>query len=86
MYARPIPTPPPRLAPDALNMDRLRGILAERRIRQHAFAAACGLSTAYMRALLSGARAGELARAKVARGCLAYGIDLAAVEVPSDGD
>ncbi len=62
---------------DTQNIDvgRLRGLLAERRISHTAFAAACGLNRCFVGRVLCGCRPGELARIKIERGIKALGLD-----------
>lgn len=62
---------------DMQNIDvgRLRGLLAERRISHTAFAAACGLNRSFVSRVLCGYRPGELARIKIERGLEALGLD-----------
>ena len=58
---------------------RLRGLLAEERITYTSFAAACGLSRAFLSHILAGRRLpGELARIKIARGLQRLGLDVEA--------
>ena len=60
-------------------MQRLRGALAERRIRHKDFAAACGLNPCFVSRVLAGGRTGELARFKLARGVAKLGLDRQAI-------
>jgi transcriptional regulator with XRE-family HTH domain len=57
------------------DIQRLRSILAERRISHTAFAAACGLNRSFVSRVLCGYRPGELARIKIARGLHALRLD-----------
>lgn len=59
-----------------IDVRRLRGILAERRITHRELARASGLARTYLSSILSGTmRPGELAQIKIARGIAALGLD-----------
>jgi transcriptional regulator with XRE-family HTH domain len=59
-----------------ISIRRLRGILAEEQISRAQFAAACGLSRAYVSLILSESmHPGELALMKMSRGIENLGLD-----------
>lgn len=59
-----------------MDVARLRGMLAERRISHTEFARVCGLNRAYLGRILCGATpAGELALIKIERGLRHFGLD-----------
>jgi hypothetical protein len=60
---------------DSLDIARLRGVLAARRITHTQFARACGLSIAFTSRVLCGYPAGELCRFKMARGLQHFGLE-----------
>ena len=60
---------------------KLRGILAEEKISHTRFAAACGLSRAYLGQILAGTlQPGELARMKIAHGIANLGLGKEAMQ------
>jgi hypothetical protein len=59
----------------SIDIPKLRGALAERRIAHRQFANVCGLNPRYLSSVLCGKPAGELALLKIERGMKALGLD-----------
>lgn len=65
---------------EALDIKRVRGILAEAQITHAEYAKACKLSRVYLSQILTGTvQPGELARIRMQRGLVALGLDREAV-------